>query len=64
VSSQTNRGLSLLRDVLSFKVEDSKDADFHCSNSVEDGVRKPAQNSVPDFAMNDFVLFGISLYPC
>jgi len=45
-------------------VEDSKHADFDGSNPVEDAVRKPAQNGMPDLAMNDFVLFWIGWFLC
>ena len=54
--------LSLPRDVVPFEVDDSEHGDFGASNSVEDTVRKPAQNSMPDFAMNNFVLVGVPFY--
>jgi hypothetical protein len=49
-------------EVVPFEVDYSKDADFGGSNSVEDAVRKPAQNGMPDFAINNFILLGVRFY--
>src|SRR6266850_2156121 len=49
--NQSGKGevaLYLPLDVVPFEVDYSKDADFGGSNSVEDAVRKPAQNGMPD----------------
>ena len=48
------------RNVVPFEVHDSEHADFSGSNSVEDAVRKPAQNGMPDFAMHDLILLWVS----
>jgi hypothetical protein len=49
------------RDVVPFEVHHSKDADFSGSDSIEDALRKPAQNGMSDFAMHNFILLGIGL---
>ena len=53
-------GLYAPRDVVSFEVHNGKYADFSASNCVEDAVRKLTQNGMPDFAIDDLILLGIS----
>ncbi len=60
LNRESKHALYAPRDVVPFQVHNGKDADFRGSNSIEDTVRKPAQNGMADFAMDDLILLRIS----